>query len=152
MTHVPDSMIPAHGVVVGDRQPDTANGKEGSHDDVRITIEYADGETDSFSAQVDVQPSQYGDLVRLIDAPKRASVEMLGYIVTLRAAPIADGEYIWQDNFPRSDRDTQDISLSQITPCAICESDITDEAEQSAVGWICRLCDYKLSQKAGDGR
>lgn len=147
MSDVPAEMIPPQSVHVGGQQPDTASGEPGTHNETEITIEYMDGGSDTFTATVDVEPNTHGDSVRILNAPTHASVEMLGYAVNIRAEPVADGEYVWGDEYNSPDfaPGTKEVVLSQYVPCPICESDLTDEYQPSEAGPICRLCDYKLN-------
>lgn len=152
MSEVPPEMVPPQSVHVGEQQADTASGEPGTHSETEITIEYMDGGSDTFTATLDVRRRTYGDTVRILNAPTHASVEMLGYAVSIRAGPVADGEYIWEDEYNSRDfaPETKEVALSQYVPCSICESDLTDEYEPSEAGPICRLCDYKLNHSEAD--
>jgi hypothetical protein len=148
MTPGMDELIPDAAVTLGAddtaTDTDTAQGDQGTHRDVTVTLTILGDESATFTSRVTVENQPWGDAVEIESVPSHLGVEMLGCHVDLGAEVLASGRYSWQDSGQRRTDRTRTVNLLQIVPCPTCGQTLDGKGGMTAFGRVCSKCQWEI--------
>ncbi len=142
-------LCPNHAVTLGTDESGAADGEQGTHTDVTVTLSILGGETHTFDSAVTIEPAPSGDRVEIQSVPAYIGVEVLGCVVELDADVIATGGYNWVDHDLWATGDTRSVTLIQCVPCPSCGDALDGGGVNTAVGRICSTCKRELESGHG---